>query len=124
MICGGKIYVLDAKYYRYGVSGLPKHLPESTSINKQITYGEYIDNCAELKAKYGDTIYNAFLMPYNKDDNPFHLQGQYFANVGEAAGEWKFGYHKYERVQGIVVDIRYLMNNYYGSHTSKIGGFI
>lgn len=120
MICGSKIYVLDAKYYRYGVSGLPKHLPESTSINKQITYGEYIDNCAELKAKYGDTIYNAFLMPYNKDDNPFHLQGQYFANVGEATSEWKFGHHKYERVQGIVVDIRYLMNNYYGTHSSKI----
>ena len=33
MLHGDKIYVLDAKYYRYGITGQPKHLPESTSIN-------------------------------------------------------------------------------------------
>lgn len=121
MICQGKIYVLDAKYYRYGVTGQTRHLPESTSINKQITYGEYIDNCQDLKDKYGELpIYNAFLMPYNKDKNPFDLHNEYFANIGEAISEWKSGCHLYERVQGIVVDIRYLMNNYYGSHKSKI----
>lgn len=121
MLCNNKIYVLDAKYYRYGVTGKQKHLPESSSINKQITYGEYIDNCQALKDKYGDIpIYNAFLMPFNKDDNPFGINGNYFVNIGEATSEWKHDTHLYERVQGIVVDIRYLMNNYYGSHKSKI----
>lgn len=121
MIHDNKVYVLDAKYYRYGISGIPNHLPESTSINKQITYGEYIKNCQALKDKYGDrTIYNAFLMPYNKDENPFDIQNQYFANIGEATGEWKNGKHFYERVQGIVIDIRFLMKNYYGSQTEKI----
>ena len=38
----------------------------------------------------------------------------------EADSDWKYGNHNYERVQGIVVDIRFLMNNYYGSHKSKI----
>ena len=30
MIHDGKIYVLDAKYYRYGISGNPNHLPDSS----------------------------------------------------------------------------------------------
>ena len=121
MICDDKIYVLDAKYYRYGVTGEPRHLPESSSINKQITYGEYIDNCQELKTKYGDLpIYNAFLMPFNRGENPFNVSDDYFLNIGEATGEWKNDAKLYEHVQGVVIDIRFLMNNYTGSHKSKI----
>ena len=121
MMCDDKIYVLDAKYYRYGVTGDPRHLPESSSINKQITYGEYIDNRRELKDKYGNLpIYNAFLMPFNKGENPFHITDSYFLNIGEATGEWKNDAKLYEHVQGIVIDIRFLMNNYTGSHKSKI----
>lgn len=121
MLCNGKIYVLDAKYYRHGVTGVPSHLPESTSINKQITYGEYIYNHKKFKKQYGDDVpvFNAFLMPYNKKDNPFGID-EYFAHIGEADSDWKYGYHNYERVQGIVVDIRFLMNNYFGSRNSKI----
>jgi hypothetical protein len=121
MLCNNKIYVLDAKYYRYGVTGKMNHLPESSSINKQITYGEYIENCKSLKDKYGGLpIYNAFLMPFNKSDNPFNVTDSYFINVGEATSEWKHNDKTYEKVQGIVVDIRFIMNNYNGSHKSKI----
>lgn len=121
MMCDDKIYVLDAKYYRYGVTGESRHLPESSSINKQITYGEYIDNCQALKDKYGELpIYNAFLMPFNRGKNPFHVSDDYFLNIGEATGEWKNDAKLYEHVQGIVIDIRFLMNNYTGSHKSKI----
>ena len=118
---GNTVLIIDAKYYRYGVTGISSHLPESSSINKQITYGEYIYNHKKFKDIYGDDVpvYNAFLMPYNKQDNPFHIN-EYFANIGEADSDWKYGNHNYERVQGIVVDIRFLMNNYYGSHKSKI----
>lgn len=121
MMCDDKIYVLDAKYYRYGVTGEPRHLPESSSINKQITYGEYIDNCQALKDKYGELpIFNAFLMPFNRCKNPFHVFDDYFLNIEEATGEWKNDAKMYEHVQGIVIDIRFLMNNYTGSHRSKI----
>lgn len=121
MLCNGKIYVLDAKYYRHGITGIHSHLPESTSINKQITYGEYIYNNQKFKKKYGNEVpvFNAFLMPYNKKKNPFGID-EYFAHIGEADSDWKYGHHNYERVQGIVVDIRFLMNNYYGSHKSKV----
>ena len=64
-------------------------------------------------------MYNAFLMPYNSAKNVFGFDSIY-GNIGEARGEWKSGNHDYERVQGIVVDIRYLMYHYTGSHNNKI----
>lgn len=117
----GKIYVLDAKYYRYGITGNPMHLPESSSINKQITYGEYIYMQERLKRKDGmDTpVYNAFLMPYNSAENRFGSDSVY-GNIGQAKGDWKAGKHDYEKVQGIVVDTRYLMYHYTGDHKSEI----
>lgn len=121
MLFNDKIYVLDAKYYRYGITGKPNHLPESTSINKQITYGEYIHTNQQFKDKYGEDVpvYNAFLMPYNSKENIFDLDAT-FANIGEAKGDWKKDNYAYERVQGIVADIRYLMYHYTGNHKNRI----
>lgn len=116
MVLGDKIYVLDAKYYRYGRTGIPDHLPDSSSINKQITYGEYIYRERHMK---DENLYNAFLMPYNSMDNPFGLNDR-FVNVGEAVGEWKGDDYQYERIQGILVDVRYLMYNYTGNPKNNI----
>jgi hypothetical protein len=41
-------------------------------------------------------------------------------NIGEATGDWKTAGHKYEHVQGIVVDIRYLMHHYTGKPKNQI----
>lgn len=121
MLCNDKLYVLDAKYYRYGVTGDKKHLPQSASINKQITYGEYVAGCRTTRERYGDVpVYNAFLMPYDKSDNPFGIQGEDFANIGEATSQWKSGAQPYERVQGIVVDTRFLLSHYSGYHKGEI----
>lgn len=120
MRCGGKLYVLDAKYYRYGVTGNKRHLPQSSSINKQITYGEYVAREAEDAGAPPTSVYNAFLMPYDKGNNPFGIQGEDFANIGEATGPWKDGEQSYERVQGIVVDTRFLLKHYSGLHKSEI----
>ena len=35
MIYNGKYYILDAKCYKYGRTGIPDHLPNGSSINKQ-----------------------------------------------------------------------------------------
>ena len=37
MIYNDKYYILDAKCYKYGRTGIPDHLPNGSSINKQIT---------------------------------------------------------------------------------------
>lgn len=113
MIYKDKYYVLDAKYYRYGWTGDPNHLPNGTDINKQITYGEYIE---KTKGIPNQRLFNAFIMPYNKTDNIFGLKDD-IGNIGEAIGEWRYDNNNpniknYERIQGIVIDTRYLMHNY------------
>lgn len=116
MIYNGKYYVLDAKYYRYG--RFPEFginaLPQSSDINKQITYGQFVKN-----RKAGDApVFNAFLMPYNKENNWFNINGTY-GNVAEATGDWltdPTDPQTYERIQGVVIDTRYLLKNYDGSH--------
>lgn len=116
MIYKDKYYILDAKYYRYGVTHNTNHLPDSASINKQITYGEYIN---KSKGVANDSLFNAFLMPYNMFDNLFEISNNdkaYVENVAEAYGKWRSNLSNYERIQGIVVDIRYLMLNYLGNH--------
>lgn len=111
MIYGDKCYVLDAKLYRYGWDPKPDHLPNSADINKQITYGEYIELTRRLP---NEKLYNAFIMPYNKENNLFMLNSN-FGNIGEAVSDWKPNVKNYERIQGIVVDTRYLMYNYIGT---------
>lgn len=116
MCHNGDFFVIDSKYYRYGCSKEPEDLPSSGSINKQIIYGEYV----QLKEK-GKTVYNAFLMPYNKNKNQFDSEEffskEFFLNIGEAIPEWKFEFYgesdkEYEHIQGILVDINHLMKNY------------
>jgi hypothetical protein len=121
MLHDGKIYVLDAKYYKFGLTGNPNDLPESSSINKQITYGEYIYKEKRFKEKYGEDVpvYNAFIMPYNASANLFG-SSEVYLNIGEATGDWKTEGYKYEHVQGILVDIRYLMHHYTGKPKNQI----
>lgn len=111
MIYNGKYYVLDAKYYKYGRTGNPDDLPNASSINKQITYGEYLHQTRKIA---NDSLFNAFIMPYNMADNYFNLE-EPIGTIGEAVGDWKSNKFNYERIQGIVVDTRYLMYVYTGN---------
>lgn len=116
MIYNNKYYVLDAKCYRYGWTANPEHLPNGTDINKQITYGEYLERA---KSVPNERLFNCFIMPYNKADNLFRMSGN-VGNIGEAVGDWRYDpanpqMKNYERIQGIVMDTRYLMYNYIGT---------
>lgn len=115
MIYKKKVYILDAKYYRYGDTHKTEHLPDSSSINKQITYGEYISN---NKGIANDSLFNAFLMPYNATLNLFETNAV-ITNVAEAMGKWRPNIKNYEKIQGIVVDVRYLIHNYIGNHDAE-----
>lgn len=117
MLWNGNIFVLDAKYYKYGETGNVKDLPESTSINKQITYGEYIAEEVKFKERHGDKfeVYNAFLMPYNGGD-----YSGLFKWIGEASSSWKHDKNIYEKVQGILVDVNSLMQLSYRKERAEI----
>lgn len=116
MIWNDKVYILDAKYYSYGVTRNPYHLPDSSSINKQITYGEYVYNNHQVP---DGSLFNAFLMPYNAENNRFGTH-DVFTNIGMTVGDWKLNTHDYEKIQGILVDIRYLMYHYTGNSKNNI----
>lgn len=107
------IYVLDAKYYKYGVTKKPTDLPESSSINKQISYGEFIatNNKFKLERDNGMKVFNAFLMPYNKLDKPYNDLDSNYYSIGEAVVDWKDSSQDYERVQGILLDVKFLIKN-------------
>lgn len=111
MIYDGKYYVLDAKCYRFGWTGVPEHLPNASSISKQITYGEYLEQYHSIS---NDILFNAFLMPYNMEKNVFGLT-EPFGTIGEAVSDWKTNTKYYHRIQGIVVDTRYMLYHYIGS---------
>lgn len=112
MITDESIAVLDAKYYKYGVTGRVSDLPRSTSINKQITYAEYIaENSKFIKdRKNNKQMLNAFLLPFNLYDNRLGGNENYYS-IGEAVADWKQADKDYERVQGILIDVKKLMAN-------------
>lgn len=110
---GKDIYVLDAKYYKYGSTLVPSHLPESSSINKQISYGEYIkvNEKFENERNDGMDVYNAFLLPFDSSNKIFELENEKYYSIGEAVADWKSSSENYQRVQGILVDVKHIMNN-------------
>ena len=115
MLHDGKVFVLDAKYYKYGWTGAPAHLPGSASINKQITYGEYIAGTDAFKDEHGNnpTVYNAFLMPYDSYGKTFHTETN-LHYAGTAVSDWKVSddLKEYEKIAGVLVDVKTLMQNY------------
>ena len=104
MLYDDKTYILDAKYYKYGITKNPLHLPGSSSIEKQIVYGEYVEVFKKVKK---DKIYNAFIMPY-ASDNP----GESYKFVSVGTADWKTyspASANYDYVLGILLDTRYIM---------------
>lgn len=109
-----KVYIIDAKYYRYGTTFKPSDMPETTSIQKQITYGEYLK-----KAKQGlySDVYSAFILPYSKDNN-IHREQFYhdleFVGIGKARWFLKDETNAYanRQIAAILIDTKFLINNW------------
>lgn len=113
MMINDKCFVLDAKYYRFGITGKDDNLPGSADINKQITYGEFVFNKVGYK---NGSLFNAFLMPFNMKSNKFGTS-EWCANVAEATADWRiYPYKNYERIQGIIIDTSFLIHNLFGNH--------
>ncbi len=109
-----KIFVLDSKYYRYGATKNPNHLPDSASVVKQLAYAQYIDNPDsrnKLPAKVrpfikSENIYNAFIMPANTPtpENIGYVSADYV--LPQTSDEAEKPYYK---IHGILLDIKSIM---------------
>lgn len=110
---GDDIFVLDAKYYKFGLTQQAKDLPSSSSINKQISYGEYIatNHKFEEERRQGMRVFNAFLLPYDCQMTPYNQLENHYYFLGEAISDWKSNTQSYERVQGILIDVKFLIEN-------------
>ena len=110
-----KIYVLDAKYYQYGITGYISDLPATSSIQKQITYGKHI--AEQMNEVPEDNVYNAFIMPYESKDDEIIK----FTSVATADWETYSNTTKnYAYVLGILLDTRWLIANYVKHNLAEI----
>ncbi|AXT95632.1 LlaJI family restriction endonuclease [Moraxella catarrhalis] len=109
------LYVIDAKYYRYGITHKNDHLPNMSSIAKQITYAQYIDSHFDF-----DSVRNVFILPFNAKDNKmpvYHCSGWAVAN-------WIVDGCEYKNIYTILVDTKYLMNNKAWTNMDEITALI
>ena len=102
-----KIFILDAKYYRYGYTSNENDLPETSSIQKQIAYGEYAE-----KTHKGKEVYNAFIMPYDKKrDNRFQ-SNEVLQYIGSAYSTASTTTRSYNKIHTFLIDLKYLIDIY------------
>ncbi len=110
-----KIFVLDAKYYQYGLSKAIGDLPATASIQKQITYGKHISE--QIREVPENNVYNAFIMPYDSDGS------DEIRFVSVATADWE-KYNddtkNYAYVLGMLVDTRWLISSYVKHNQSEI----
>lgn len=106
-----KIFVLDSKFYKYGVSSVSYDLPGSDSIIKQIAYAEFIEKGNQqipkdvLRNLNKSEIYNAFILPFDKKDgDDFECFG--YANCDSYSGK------KYHKIYGILLDVKSIMRRH------------
>lgn len=102
-------YVLDSKFYRFGYTADNKDLPETTSIQKQITYGDFIKN-----NKMGDEIQkirNAFILPYNKYNNRLGLNGT-LEYIGYSKTDYRKGTEDHEIIHAFLIDLKYVIETW------------
>ena len=105
------VYILDAKYYRYGTTFSISDIPDTTSIQKQLTYGEYIK---KIKENEYDDVYNAFIMPYSMTNNLHSdIFNKEFEFIGNATAKWADSEeYKHRKIAAILIDTKYLINNW------------
>lgn len=109
---GNSCYIIDAKYYKYGITKSLTDLPSTSSIQKQITYGKHI-------ATYPDTvIYNAFIMPFDSEDSVEMMKA-----IAVSTVSWE-KYNKqtenYKYILGVLLDTKWTIQNYQSKNDDAI----
>ncbi|MBQ7257833.1 MAG: hypothetical protein IJS60_09110 [Abditibacteriota bacterium] len=87
-------------------------------VVKQVAYGEHVYNKVnEINKNYTNPqniVYNAFIMPYSKEENGFNI-----ICVGKVDVEWKKTGKHYETIRLILLDTKYIMDLVFLSEEKK-----
>lgn len=109
LINGEDVYVLDSKFYRYGFTGNELDLPETTSIQKQITYGDFIKrNVTKIPIH---RVFNAFVLPYDKKKEIFKSK-ENLQYVGFAKSTWKNNTENHDIVHTFLIDLKHVVKSW------------
>ena len=104
-------YVLDAKYYRYGTTGKMEDLPETTSIQKQVTYATHIEKNIKEKGKENiSAIHNAFILPYNKSNNNLGRK-ENLEYIGYSKANWQRDSDE-NVIHAFLIDTKHLISSW------------
>ena len=128
MSLSSSVFILDSKYYKYGLTKSPVHLPGAESVCKQMAYAEYVEtHLTEIPAFAGMTshgVYNAFIMPYCADAGKWDESNAKFGGkfgetgslkmcrAGYIYGDWKDRGQDYHKIHCILLDMKSVMRNY------------
>ncbi len=118
-------FVLDAKMYEFGMTGDISDLPNSSSIQKQVTYGDHIFNNV-LDKKY--SVKNAFILPFDKENQNYKSNVKFESVIddnlvyfGYAEPKWReFQNEQYNYIYSFLIDFNYLLRNYSSSNSLYI----
>lgn len=110
--------VIDSKYYRFGCTRDINHLPPISDIQKQISYGKYINNLF-LKKGISIKLNNSFIIPFKSTENSM-------INIGIAGIELNDStrYSSYEKINIILADTNYIIESYFNNNEKNILDFI
>lgn len=103
-------YILDAKYYRFGMTKNEDDLPETTSIQKQITYGDNII-CNLKKKENIQEVYSAFILPYNKNNNDFDFKDN-LEYIGYSKADWRNDKLSHVKIYAFLIDMKHLITTW------------
>lgn len=115
------VFILDSKYYKYGLTGFYFHLPGAESVCKQMAYAEYVEsNWNKIFETEQKPIYNAFIMPCCRDTVKEKFPKAIFSEndqfsmcrTGYIYGDWKNREKPYHKIACILLDVKSVMRHY------------
>lgn len=101
-------YILDSKFYRYGVTGNKDDLPSTSSIQKQVAYGDFIKT---NKANEFDNIYNAFLIPFDKKLEKFKTEDN-IVYIGFSKTNISDKHNSHEFIHTFLIDLKHVIDTW------------
>ena len=85
-------------------------MPTTTSIQKQITYGDNII-CNLQQKENIQGVYNAFILPYNKNSNSFGYKNN-LEYIGFSEANWRKDELLHTRIYAFLIDTKHLISTW------------
>ena len=107
-----KIYIIDSKYYKYGILNDNSFLPNTSAIYKQIVYGDYVYSKLLNEEGKEYEIYNVFVIPSDKDE---FLEYQGYAKMKLLDSDKEF-----KKVYLVFINMNEVINKYFNKEFNQI----